>query len=74
MITEGWYIPQREDRVDSSKVFPRWVLGEIGGKVCYSRGGDAHHYCLARTFINWMKRTNAKLQRRPAQPQEPKHE
>jgi hypothetical protein len=61
-IAEGWYIPEKPDNVLQVSLKPRWVLRQIGNRVCYSRGGDAHFYCLERSFRSWVKRTKAKLQ------------
>jgi len=56
----GWWVPgKNKDRLKS-----RWVLGVIGGKVCYSKGGTAHSYCKEDSFLKWAKRTQAKQESR----------
>lgn len=59
-IKEGWWIPEQLPEPRQRRL-PRWILGEINGQVCYSKGGTEHFYCQVQTFINWMKRTNAEL-------------
>jgi hypothetical protein len=51
MIDEGWYIPKESDRL----IYPRWVLGQIGDMVRYSKGGTEHFVCKESTFKKWMK-------------------
>lgn len=65
MITEGWYVPAPPLPTEERKHrFARWVLGEIDGKVCYSKGGTDHYFCKPSTFLNWCKRAKATRQTR----------
>lgn len=66
-IREGWWIPEQPVEVRQRRL-PRWILGEIDGQVCYSKGGTEHFYCKVQTFINWMKRTNAQLRTKDSAP------
>lgn len=69
MIKEGWWIPEQRPDLRQRRL-PRWILGEIGGQVCYSKGGTEHFYCRVQTFVNWMKRTNAAFKTKAVAPAE----
>lgn len=66
-IREGWWIPKQSPEVRQRRL-PRWILGEINGQLCYSKGGTEHFYCKVQTFINWMKRTNAEFKTKDSAP------
>jgi hypothetical protein len=53
-IAEGFYIPAPDPKGATTR-YTRWVLGEVRGMVCYSKGGDEHFMCSAETFAKWIK-------------------
>ena len=59
-ISTGWYIPLPNAKV--SRQLPRWVLGVVNGRVCYSKGGTKHCDCSIETFQKWMRNKKAERQ------------
>lgn len=53
-ISEGLYVPT--DLGKRAHIWHRYVLGQLKGMVCYSRGGENHYHCSATTFEKWIKR------------------
>jgi hypothetical protein len=64
VIIEGWYVPKKPSTENGTRMFSRWVLGIRDGRICYSKGGVDHYFCLYKTFFDWVKRTEAELQRK----------
>jgi hypothetical protein len=54
-IELGWYVPASKKR----RFRPRWVLGMGNGSVIYGTGDRLHHECKVKTFLGWIRRTQA---------------
>jgi len=57
VIAEGLYVPTNLGK--RGHIWHRYVLGQIGSVVRYSRGGTRHFMCKAVTFEKWLKRYEA---------------